>query len=261
MQAKEGMKRGEFRCCCGCLHVRAGAIMIGLLHLVCHLLGMLVLAYLITHPEAMPKGDTWYSLNYNGNETARGSDNCVALAITFFTFTMTLLMLYGAIKHRAGYLLPFFCIQVFDFTVGCLTAIGFVSYMPNIRTFMEQNPNLPYREELMKMDPQYLLLICMAIFFLVMIIKVRLLQEKITSCLLHVAILHYTVEMGSDKEKNTFKEKGGFKLFEMNARLLRGSDDVGEARRLLFIAELLKVEIKNQGIPRSTSSFFPNQRD
>ncbi|XP_035667105.1 lysosomal-associated transmembrane protein 4A-like isoform X2 [Branchiostoma floridae] len=171
MQAKEGMKRGESRCCCGCLHVRAGAIMIGLLHLVCHLLGMLILAYLITHPEAMPKGDTWYSLNYNGNDTTRGSDNCVALAITFFTFTMTLLMLYGAIKHRAGYLLPFFCIQVFDFTVGCLTAIGFVSYMPNIRTFMEQNPNLPYREELMAMDPQYLLLICMALFFIVMIIK------------------------------------------------------------------------------------------
>ncbi|CAH1252986.1 LAPTM4A [Branchiostoma lanceolatum] len=171
MQSKEGLKRGEHRCCCGCMHVRAGAIMVGLLHLVCHLLGMLILAYLITHPDAMPKGDTWYSLNYNGNDTTRGSDNCVALAITFFTFTMTLLMLYGAIKHRAGYLLPFFCIQVFDFTVGCLTAIGFVSYMPNIRTFMEQNPNLPYREDLMKLDPQYLLLICMALFFIVMIIK------------------------------------------------------------------------------------------
>ncbi|KAI8499298.1 hypothetical protein Bbelb_230620 [Branchiostoma belcheri] len=73
-------------------------------------------------------------------------------------------------------------------------------------------------------------------------------------------ILHYTVEMGSDKEKNTFKEKGGFKLFEMNARLLRGSDDVGEARRLLFIAELLKVEIKKPGHPSEYFKFLPKPK-
>ena len=40
-------------------------------------------------------------------------------------------------QNRPGYLLPFFCIQVFDFCLSCLTVVGYFSYAPNIKTWIK----------------------------------------------------------------------------------------------------------------------------
>ena len=42
----------------------------------------------------------------------------IGVVVTFCTFAMTLLLLYGAVKGKPSYLMPFFCLQVFDFCVA-----------------------------------------------------------------------------------------------------------------------------------------------
>jgi len=32
--------------------------------------------------------------------------------------------------------MPFFCVQVFDFCMSCLTAVGYFSYLPNIKKWI-----------------------------------------------------------------------------------------------------------------------------
>jgi hypothetical protein len=42
-------------------------------------------------------------------------------------------MVYGAIKRRPVHLLPFFCFQVFDLIIACLTAVGHYTWLPSIQ--------------------------------------------------------------------------------------------------------------------------------
>ena len=40
-------------------------------------------------------------------------------------------------QGQPGYLMPFFCLQVFDFCLTCLTIVGYFSYVPNIKRWIE----------------------------------------------------------------------------------------------------------------------------
>lgn len=37
------------------------------------------------------------------------------------------------LQGHAWYLMPFFCLQVFDFSVSCLTVVGYFSYLPDLK--------------------------------------------------------------------------------------------------------------------------------
>lgn len=39
-------------------------------------------------------------------------------------------------QNRPGYILPFFCLQVFDFSLSCLSIVGYLSYSPNIKLWL-----------------------------------------------------------------------------------------------------------------------------
>jgi len=45
-------------------------------------------------------------------------DMNVGVVVTFCTFAITLLMVFGAVKGKPSYLMPFFCLQVFDFCIA-----------------------------------------------------------------------------------------------------------------------------------------------
>ncbi len=42
-----------------------------------------------------------------------------------------------SLQGLPGYLMPFFCLQVFDFCIYCLTVVSYVSYIPNIKTWIQ----------------------------------------------------------------------------------------------------------------------------
>jgi len=96
----------------------------------------------------------------------------VTFIITFCTFLVTCMLLCGALKHRAGYLLPFFCLQLFDFVLSCLTAINWFTAYPDgddshwLNSITEQ-----YGGDGYNIDKQWMVLTGIIAFLLVMTIK------------------------------------------------------------------------------------------
>ena len=67
-------------------------------------------------PRVMPKYGPTYSVL--GGQVWNVDDLNIGIMITFCTFVITLLMVVGAIKGQPSYLMPFFCLQVFDFCIS-----------------------------------------------------------------------------------------------------------------------------------------------
>lgn len=184
--------RDDWRCAF-CCHVRTGTIILGILHLIWYILGLSIIAVVLVHPELLTKrnGDLIIMQNEASAETkdVHGyydyqndfsffrerrktyHDINVGLALTLCTFVITVLMIYGAVKGKPSYLMPFFCLQVFDFCIASLTMIGYFSYMPDVRQTIQDNPNFPCQKELLKLDAQVLSLVVLIVFVLLMMIK------------------------------------------------------------------------------------------
>jgi len=96
----------------------------------------------------------------------------VSIGVNFCTLGITLLMIYGAVRGKSLYLMPFFCLQAFDFFVTSLSVIGYLSYVPDIRQILIRSPNLPLREELLAMDPQCLSLLVLGFIILTLLGKI-----------------------------------------------------------------------------------------
>ncbi|KAJ8305268.1 hypothetical protein KUTeg_015813 [Tegillarca granosa] len=160
--------QNSFRCCF-CCHVRTGTILLGLWHLLAHLFVIGALIFATFHPEVLKERVKCPS---SGND----DDLCVAFVITMCTLTITLFLLYGAIKSRPGYLMPFFCLQVFDFCLSCLTVVGYFSYAPNIKDWFRQQGLgcYPGMDSILRMDGEWLMLLCLLVLVLFLSLKAYL---------------------------------------------------------------------------------------
>ncbi|KAH9363982.1 hypothetical protein HPB48_006970 [Haemaphysalis longicornis] len=199
----ELVNHSAFRCCF-CCHVRTGTVIVGVWHLVLHVLALAVLVSMMVRPELFDKlygsggttathlsgsfltrfRPTLYShpeggpptpdmpLNDPKLATIREEDLHVALAITVCTGVITLLLLYGTIWGQPTYLMPFFCLQVFDFVLSALTVVGYFSYTPDVRRLVAASRDLPLQKELLRLDPQWLCTVVMIGFVACMMLKV-----------------------------------------------------------------------------------------
>lgn len=198
----ELVNHSAFRCCF-CCHVRTGTVIVGVWHLVLHVLALAVLVSMMVRPELFDKlygsggttathlsgsfltrfRPTLYShpeggpptpdmpLNDPKLATIREEDLHVALAITVCTGVITLLLLYGTIWGQPTYLMPFFCLQVFDFVLSALTVVGYFSYTPDVRRLVAASRDLPLQKELLRLDPQWLCTVVMIGFVACMMLK------------------------------------------------------------------------------------------
>lgn len=192
MRRKFGTTRNnnEWRCCF-CLHVRAGTIMFGVWQLALHVLAIIVLTLIMRdHQEFMKQSqfqpnnllptplskkddDNPYYLPTIQDRYFYTSDVDVGALMTICTLSITLLMMYGAVKGKANYLLPFFGMQVFDFAVTTLTATGYFCYLRSFHRFVTENwHSLNIRQDLLRqINPQYVSLIILVAFLVSMVWK------------------------------------------------------------------------------------------
>jgi lysosomal-associated transmembrane protein len=87
---------------------------------------------------------------------------------------ITTMYIYGIIKNRGNYLLPYFCLKVFNVVITFLTTLGFYSCLPNIKLWIKMHSDFPYKEELLAMDKQTLDLLLFSTLVAVTLLKVSL---------------------------------------------------------------------------------------
>lgn len=148
------------------MDVRIGTIVLGFCHLMFHIAGVIVLTQMLTHPEMYEES---YFETYG--RSPQSADNSVALAIAFCSFIITVLLIYGSITRQPSYLLPFFCLQVFDFCVSLLGAVGAISYLPELKLVLKSNSNFPYGNEVDQMDNRSLLMTVVFVSLAVLLVK------------------------------------------------------------------------------------------
>lgn len=83
---------------------------------------------------------------------------------------ITMMLIYGTVKGRPSHLLPFFFLQLCDFAITTLTAAGYLCYLRTIHHLIEQSNRLPWKEDLIRMDPRTLgVVVLFAFIFMVML--------------------------------------------------------------------------------------------
>ncbi|CAB0001317.1 unnamed protein product [Nesidiocoris tenuis] len=192
---------------CGlCCHVRTATIFLGVWHLMLHIMKLSVIAVALRHPELMtsrvtqaedpfthvgvnrpgppmlPTAQTvsegfGVATDYSNNPSPNKSYDTiehlnVTVVVMFSTFAITLMMIYGAIKGKPSYLMPFFCLQLFDFCIACLTAMTSLCYLPDMHRLINESPQVPMHAALLKLSPQVLAFVVLLTFTTAMVIKV-----------------------------------------------------------------------------------------
>uniref|UniRef100_A0A0A9YN87 Lysosomal-associated transmembrane protein 4A n=1 Tax=Lygus hesperus TaxID=30085 RepID=A0A0A9YN87_LYGHE len=210
MQGLSAFKIGEredWRCgiCC---HVRTATIFLGVWHLMLHILTLSIIAVVLKHPELMNTQLTQHpgspfsiagtdntklpvvpspssaesqpelnSINIHGGHSFPPNRHYdyqhlnVSVVVMFSTFAITMLMVYGAIKGKPSYLMPFFCLQLFDFCIASITALSSLCYLPDMRRLIAESPKIPMQAYLLTLSPQLLAFVVLITFTSAMVVK------------------------------------------------------------------------------------------
>jgi lysosomal-associated transmembrane protein len=142
-----------------------------------------VFALTILRPDLLPKYPEQIfedvdNFSYGNPEWVQrkwtSEDKFVGLLFTISYFVITIMLIYGAGKGRAGYLMPFFCMQVFDFCLTCLSFVSYFSYIPNIKRWIQAQGDFPWKQELLQLNDDWLMLAVVSGFVMVITMKAYL---------------------------------------------------------------------------------------
>ncbi|XP_045773425.1 lysosomal-associated transmembrane protein 4A [Maniola jurtina] len=183
---KLGTERNSEWSCCFCFHVRTGTVLLGIWHLMLHLIALGFLAAIVRDPslleelerDSAPIGSMETRptpFPQHGTHTRDHSliyhDVDVGALVTVCTLAITLMLIYGASRGKPAHLLPFFCLQIFDFAITVLTATGYLCYLRSIHRLVAEARRVPWREQLLSLPAPALALVVLGAFLLAVLLK------------------------------------------------------------------------------------------
>ncbi|XP_068633193.1 lysosomal-associated transmembrane protein 4A [Battus philenor] len=195
-------RSSEWRCCF-CLHVRTGTILLGTWHMMLHLIALGFLAAIVRDPrllEELERDSAPADWNLgaamptplsniepppspypqHGNQPRDHSlvyhDVDVGALVTICTLAITLMLIYGAARGKPAHLLPFFCLQIFDFAITVMTATGYLCHLRSIHHLVAETKRVPWRAQLLQMPTPTLTLIVFGAILLAILIKLYCLR-------------------------------------------------------------------------------------
>ncbi|KAI5630907.1 hypothetical protein NE865_16385 [Phthorimaea operculella] len=185
---KLGSERSSEWRCCFCLHVRTGTILLGTWHLMLHLMALGFLAAVVRDPRLMEEleresapmsdlgsdGVTLSGMELPDQTPATPYTQHISQPrdhglIYLCTLAITLMLIYGAVRGKPAHLLPFFCLQIFDFAITVLTATGYLYYLRSIQRLVSKR--VPWREELLQLPAPVLALVVLTAFLVAVLLK------------------------------------------------------------------------------------------
>jgi hypothetical protein len=98
-------------------------------------------------------------------------DRSVLFLITAFSSFIIMMLIYGIIKNKPSYLMPYFSIKVFQVVMSCLTTLGFYSCLPNVRMWIQNHNHFPFKSTILVLDNQTLELFVFSILLSSILIK------------------------------------------------------------------------------------------
>lgn len=191
------MRNKEWTCCFG-LHVRTATIIIGVWHLLLNVLALGILSVIIRTnnyhlllddlgnsdengneqfapilPTPLSKVEPPYAYRDHFQQSGLHTNDVDLSGLVFLCMiAVTLMLIYGAFKGKPSHLLPFFCLQIFDFAIATLTAAGHLCYIRSIHLWITESQNrLPWKEELVKLSPQTLSVLVLIGFIIFIFLK------------------------------------------------------------------------------------------
>lgn len=81
------------------------------------------------------------------------------------------MLIYGIIKKRPSYLMPYFSIKVFQVVMASLTTLGFYSCLPNVRIWIQNHHYFPFKRAILLLDNQTLELFVFSILLASILVK------------------------------------------------------------------------------------------
>ncbi|XP_053610059.1 lysosomal-associated transmembrane protein 4A isoform X2 [Plodia interpunctella] len=187
-----GDRSSEWRCLF-CLHVRTGTILLGTWHLMLHLIALGFLAAIVRDPRLLDELERdgssvadWSDVGKPNNVLPTPLSNVEAPPSSYpqhstqprdhgliylCTLTITLMLIYGAARGKPAHLLPFFCLQIFDFAITVLTATGYLCYLRSIHRLVAETRRVPWRAELLQLPAPALALVVLSAFLLAVLLK------------------------------------------------------------------------------------------
>lgn len=120
---------------------------------------------------------------------------------------ITLMLIYGTIKGRPSHLLPFFFLQLCDFAITTLTAAGYLCYLRTIHHLIEQSNRLPWKEDLIRMDPRTLGVVVLFAFIFMVMLKAYCIGivwrcYKYLTIRQNASLLTYIIPEGGNQERS-----------------------------------------------------------
>lgn len=115
------------------------------------------------YPQHGPSHPRDHSLIYH--------DVDVGALVTVCTLAITLMLIYGASRGKPAHLLPFFCLQIFDFAITVLTATGYLCYLRSIHLLVQEARHVPWRDQLLQLPAPALALVVLSAFLLAVLLK------------------------------------------------------------------------------------------
>jgi lysosomal-associated transmembrane protein len=177
MRWKFGRRQTAEYTCCFCCHVRMGTMFLGIFYLLLDLLAVTMIATLTMYPDLVQQESdiiaNYLGIESNSNSTLAPDNRTVwviqnpldcdsklfGLFLTIGYSVFTLSLLYGVITGRPRYLLPFFCLQVFDFCATSFSFISYFSFEPDIKKWIASQKLLPLKDELLSISTDWLLIL------------------------------------------------------------------------------------------------------
>lgn len=95
----------------------------------------------------------------------------MAFMITIFSTLITAMLMYGVIKNRPSYLMPYFSVKVFQVVMASLTTLGFYTCLPNVRLWIESHESFPFKSTVLLVDNQTLELFVFALLLTNILVK------------------------------------------------------------------------------------------